>query len=194
MTQVDADVLRERGVRADNPALQAIGPGLGVGLDRDDIGSSQSQSHPKRRTLIGNAMNRNRALHQLHEHARNRKTKTAAAETACRRCIGLRERFEQAPERFFVDADSVVRDDQIDSDCVGVALDKLTPHRHLTPVCTATGKLDCVADQVDADLAKPALIGNHRPRYRWIDEHGQADTPLDREMVEHAAHLLDRVS
>ena len=112
--------------------------------------TSKGSTKPHGRAAALFAGHRDGAAEQFHEVAGNGETEARATEAAADRAVGLRERFEQPLDCFFVDADAGVGD--FKSDC------NLAVHvfcgGHADDDFTSIGELDRVADEIDQHLAQ----------------------------------------
>ncbi len=176
-------------VHADDGAMQA--GQRWIAGERAVGDGGQRQDDREGRTLSGLARDGDRAAHQLHQALADRQSQAAAAEAACRGGFGLRERHEQAGERFRRHADAVVLDDKAQDGRVAVG-------RHganagvATPSRVAAAELDGIADQVDEHLAQARRVGQHLQREARVDEQLQVDLVAGRHRQQRVADAFDQ--
>ena len=149
--------------------------GLDVGL-RLGRGRGGFVRQPRQRQCRGEtgsatdlALNRDLALHQLHEIAADGQTQAGAAETACRGGVGLFELFEQLVEAVGGNADARILDPDRQA-----RRGRADGDAHLALL----GELQGVGDQVVEDLAHPHPVAEIDPAGRRLDGEVKAQVLL----------------
>src|SRR5437899_1169526 len=98
------------------------------------------------------------SVHHFHQTLRDRQPQSRAPVDARRRGIALQKRREDSDLFFLVDADSGVAHGEITVHLATVARLGLNAHHHFA----ALGELDCIAHQVEYDLAQPHRVAEQR--------------------------------
>src|SRR6266851_5103764 len=98
------------------------------------------------------------SVHHFHQTRRDRQSQSRAPVNTRRRSIALQERRKDGGLFFLVDADSRVAHGEITVHFATVARLRLNAHHHFAVL----GEFDCIAHQVEYDLAQPDRVAEQR--------------------------------
>ncbi len=120
----------------------------------------QAETHRevKNASLARLAFDPDPSVHHIHQTLRDRQSQSRAPVNARRRGVALQERREDGGLFFLIDSDSRVAHGEITVHFAAVARLGLNAHHHFA----ALGELDCIAHQVEHDLAQPDRVAEQR--------------------------------
>ena len=159
-------------------------------LARRSGGSAEDRGEVERAPLAHHAFDPEAAAHQLDELARDRQTQTGAAKAAGRRSVGLRERLENLVVFLGADADSRVRDAELQGHGLGGRLVDDHARDHF-----ALGReLDGIPHHVQQHLPQTSRIADQRVGHIGGDVIGQLDAFFRGAQGQELGGIADRLA
>lgn len=153
--------------------------------ERDVLAGGAGGGKPELAALARCAADADLAAKQLGDLLADGQAQAAAAITARCRSVGLGEGIEDAVEKFGGDADSGVSHRKTQVPAVVDALD--VEHDR-----AVFGEFQCIADQVNEDLADPGRVAAQLVRKVGSDPGAQGQALVARLVAEHAHDAIDQ--